>query len=1002
MADQLPYVSRGCHLDQMASDVDVECSVTSIYTRPASSISLLTDRLKLSSLNEPHTADLRWTTDDHFAVQSTWVSAPCQPISDDDMGRISHTMNDGTLPNSAPPLTTYHVSPFVRSSLSKDKQSSHEKPRTEREKNSSGLPNSLLPNPVECIHYFSILVITVSTSYRFHIWYTKISSLVFQTRNVLVEFTDSVKLRCTTTSPVCQRNPWSEPVSTRSTENPFSTALTNPVPVAPTSTTCVASLTAALAKPCSAHSPGCHLWAPHCASNGCHIPAKRACRSLSASSSILHPMVLGLTCSNLKNDAALLEAHRKSLPRPVAVRLTSLDKVSPTGNASMVSNPTQSATTGVAVRLRPREVNHASRLSWHHPLFSTGVGLRSQHPSYGVHFVCTSPSGPTSHVNQRRTTSKTVSTKFDCGLSALGDHNSSTTNVMLSTTNSNGTAQGHKSAECPCQSFSRISSVHCCSSAFTPTQTCLDSPRHNPVPSFGSFSSSNPSSPDADADSVSCSSSFPFPVPTPSSGFHEASFSYFSEASSLPDCSKTIHFLYPFLIRTHAFILQVDFPADLYTCSNTHITKLLTSNRVVSSNAFKPSSVIDELEHCALHTCSSSLKPSVTHDSIVRCRSQPSALAVQFMANRAVCTHSKEVGLDSKVGPLTAGFKRRRGPSGTGYTSECPTGSELQSICVFQSERQLPHHWNSTTIANASRAHPSSLISVCTDSAVWSSTTTDRDVSELFVFGSGVPVSSDSSPPNYRWNPAIDGTLLACNRRSQNDSYFVRLPRSISSTDSVESSNPNGVNHHWPTSIACDEPLSPAFSAFDPDVSSVCRRTCVHLGDLSESVEEEKDYETPETMTEEATSLSDSNWQRSKHLTITSPSIYEVTFAPIQPSHDNETEETELEFLDHENGDSIQYGTSRHQKIGDDSVELERSNTTSQFDLTSVQATDSSCPGVLIPLSDSSSDSNASDEELTAPSQLFSRCHRRDRYNSCTAHSVAPALEIDLELMENN
>ncbi|KAF6774855.1 hypothetical protein AHF37_08140 [Paragonimus kellicotti] len=69
------------------------------------------------------------------------------------------------------------------------------------------------------------------------------------------------------------------------------------------------------------------------------------------------------------------------------------------------------------------------------------------------------------------------------------------------------------------------------------------------------------------------------------------------------------------------------------------------------------------------------------------------------------------------------------------------------------------------------------------------------------------------------------------------------------------------VIHHWPTSIACDEPLSPAFSAFDPDVSSVCRRTCVHLGDLSESVEEEKDYETPETMTEEATSLSDSSWQ---------------------------------------------------------------------------------------------------------------------------------------------
>ncbi|KAF5398894.1 hypothetical protein PHET_08121, partial [Paragonimus heterotremus] len=445
----------------------------------------------------------------------------------------------------------------------------------------------------------------------------------------------------------------------------------------------------------------------------------------------------------------------------------------------------------------------------------------------------------------------------------------------------------------------------------------------------------------------------------------------------------------------------VDFPVDLYACSNTHTAKCLTSKCVVPSIVLKPSSAIDELEHYALQTCSRSIKPSVTHDSIVRCRSQPSALAVQFMTNRGACTQSKELGLDSKIGPLTAGFKRRRGPSGTGNTSGWPPGSESQSIRAFQSDKQLPDQWNSTNAANTLRANPSSLTSVCTDSPFWSSTTIDRDANELFVFGSGIPVSSGSSAPDCRWNPAIDSTLLACNRRSQNDSYFARLPRSISSTDSAESSNPDGVNHHWPTSIARDEPHSPAFSAFDPDVSSVCRRTCVHLGDLSESVEEEKDYETPETMTEEATSLSDSSWQRSKHLTVTSPSIYEVTFAPIQPIHDNKTEETELELLDHDNDDPLQYGTSRYQKIDDDSVELERSDTTSQFDLTSVQVTDSSCPGVLIPLSDSSSDPDASDGELMAPSQLFSRC-RRDRYSSCTTHAVVPALEIDLELMENN
>ncbi|KAF5394910.1 hypothetical protein PHET_09530 [Paragonimus heterotremus] len=500
MADQSPYVPHGYHVDQMASDIDVERNVTSIYTRPASSISLLADRLKLSSLNESHTADLRWTTDDHLVVQSTWVSTPCQPISDHDMERISHTVNDGTLPNSAPPLTTYHVNPFIRSSLSREKQLNHENPRTEKVKNNVGPPDSL-------------------------------------TCNVLMAFTNPIKLCCTATS-VCKRNPWSEPVQARPAENPSITANTNPVPVAPISTSCMASFTAALAKPCSTYAPSCQLWAPYCASSGCHIPAKRACRSLSASSSMLHSMVLGLTYSNLKNDAALLEAHRNSLPRPVAVRLSSVDKVSPTGNASTMSNPTRSATTGVALRPRPREINHASRLSWHHPLFSTGVSLRSQHPSYGVHFVCTSPGGPTSHLTLRRTTSRNVSTKLDSRLSTLGDHNSSTASVMLSTADPNRTAQDHKSTDCPCQGFSRVSSGHCRSSAFTPTQTCLDSPRDDPVPSFGSFFSSNPSSPDADADSVSCSSSFPFPVPTPSSGFHEAPFSYFSEASSLPDCSK--------------------------------------------------------------------------------------------------------------------------------------------------------------------------------------------------------------------------------------------------------------------------------------------------------------------------------------------------------------------------------------------------------------------------------------------------------------------------------
>lgn len=56
------------------------------------------------------------------------------------------------------------------------------------------------------------------------------------------------------------------------------------------------------------------------------------------------------------------------------------------------------------------------------------------------------------------------------------------------------------------------------------------------------------------------------------------------------------------------------------------------------------------------------------------------------------------------------------------------------------------------------------------------------------------------------------------------------------------------------------------------------------LTELSESAEEEKEYETPETITgEESGSQSDSLWKHSfQSSNLKSPSMHEVAFAPIQ------------------------------------------------------------------------------------------------------------------------
>lgn len=204
------------------------------------------------------------------------------------------------------------------------------------------------------------------------------------------------------------------------------------------------AFTAAVVKPANPNAPGCYL-CTHCySSNGYHIPTKRACRSLSASSSMMHPMLLGVHCPNVIKNAVALEAHRNSLPRPIAIRLTPVDKVS---SMDVGGTLTRSTVCGVSLRPRPREVNRASRLSWHHPLFTIGIDSKAQHPSYGVHFVCPPSGASVPHPTTHWTTSRAASSKVSCGLP-----NSSATLINL-----DDQSCGQKCSECVCQTFSQMS-----------------------------------------------------------------------------------------------------------------------------------------------------------------------------------------------------------------------------------------------------------------------------------------------------------------------------------------------------------------------------------------------------------------------------------------------------------------------------------------------------------------------------------------------------------------
>ncbi|CAH8840942.1 unnamed protein product [Trichobilharzia szidati] len=304
----------------------------------------------------------------------------------------------------------------------------------------------------------------------------------------------------------------------------------------------------------------------------CHLP-QRHCHQC-CPKSIIHN-------SNNNNATMIRSMHSyiKNLPRPIAVRLdsqmmmayntkskscTNMDHVKSLNpinnnsnnnddddidsNSSTLRNNNNNSNNNNGVILRPKpsdfmsfnKTGNGSRLSWHHPLFSfSSVGSQVKYNNTNN----SSNNNNNNNNNNAISNPSTIPNDTSSGDSQLMSADNSQPPVQKSirlrnhTTRANEQQQRTTSVRPP--NYIEIKelqdsslSAHALpspSSAFTPTRA-----------SFGSFpidvnSSSFSLSP---ATGGSISSSVQMTARTPSSGFHEASFSGLSEASSLPDCSR--------------------------------------------------------------------------------------------------------------------------------------------------------------------------------------------------------------------------------------------------------------------------------------------------------------------------------------------------------------------------------------------------------------------------------------------------------------------------------
>ncbi|KAG5442514.1 hypothetical protein CSKR_200004 [Clonorchis sinensis] len=158
----------------------------------------------------------------------------------------------------------------------------------------------------------------------------------------------------------------------------------------------------------------------------------------------------------------------------------------------------------------------------------------------------------------------------------------------------------------------------------------------------------------------------------------------------------------------------------------------------------------------------------------------------------------------------------------------------------------------------------------------------------------------------------------------------------------------------------------------------------------AESMEEEKEYETPEAVTEEAPDLYVSSCNRSKYPTNVSPSLSDIGFEPIRAMS---ADDTSTEVCDNS---SIQHS----------GCEQGRDATSKDVFFNQPKESIPPNPDEIIPLS--STDSDSSDGGTPLTHSLITRRRRLEKqHNSlCSPQSdhtaVIPLVEIDLELMENN
>ncbi|CAL8091442.1 unnamed protein product [Calicophoron daubneyi] len=718
--------------------------------------------------------------------------------------------------------------------------------------------------------------------------------------------------------------------------------------------------------------------------------SKRACRSLSASSSVHqhsnrpHHQVHKVNRTNCPTNQ--FEAHMSTLPRPIAIRPTPRYSEKSPGACSL-------NLAAVPLRPRPREINYLSRLSWHHPLFTSGIGAKAQHPSYGVHFACALPNCMTittaasclpqqqQQQQQRvsgaeqRSTGATACTSSGNGRPMVG-HQSLNVCHRHQSSLSLRTQAAHSCTESELSTSSGVASVCGHSSAFTPTHTGFGSPQNATQSSDCSLS------PDID----SASSSVQFPVPTPSSGFHESSFPWLSEAFSLPDCSR-----------------------DMEALTMEEKSKKRKTKR--ENFPFLASSVTNEFE-CSPNDNSLANKfQSELTDCAIRCRSQPNGVTQpeeeedDEEEGEVVDSSNPRTRCPPRIssGNFLTGLKRRRG-SGNG--DAVPT-SLTSSVATSPAYR-----WQSGGNPSGFRTSFPQVDNTQYDfgSSLPQDRISSNQFADVFFFGSGSGMKSGSDlAGDDDLSSLAQVTLMSGENKStalstQTEMSYCPCAVCESASIRVRSGPTDLIGTVPPTST---DGLSDvqywhslvAHSMTNPRVGLdsdgiPCRHVCAQLGDLCESMEEEKDYETPETMTEEAGSVSDSSWKRSNHPVIKSPSVHDITFAPIHSQPD----ESEASDLERDENDDRRLNSTNSKGVD---------STNSHNPTTELQSS-TNCVGqegdeqlVLF----SSSESEDSDPDAIVSPQLVNRhvSNSNANANNCLLEQTNSSRpDIDLELIEND